>query len=55
VPGVALDDVHRRVPAARFGVVARRQIDEHRALVRVAERVAAQQFAVDDLLVDTAS
>jgi hypothetical protein len=40
---------------ARFGVVARGQIDEHRALVRVAERVAAQQFAVDDLLVDTAS
>jgi hypothetical protein len=54
VPGVALDDVYRRVPAVRVVVVSRREVHEQRPLVRVIERVTAQQFAADDVLVDAA-
>src|SRR5208283_1987158 len=54
VPGVALDDVYDRVPAVRLVVVPWRQVHEHRPFVRVAERVAAQQLAADDALVDAA-
>jgi hypothetical protein len=38
----------------RLVVIAGWQVDEQRALVRVAEWVAAQQLAGDDLLLDTA-
>src|SRR5207302_4322987 len=43
-----------RVPAVRLVVVPRRQVHEQRPLVRVTERVTAQQLAADDLLVDAA-
>ena len=50
-PGVALEHVHRRV-AGVGAVVPGRDVHPQRALVRVAERVVAQQLAVDQQLVD---
>lgn len=52
LPGVALDDVDRRVTAVRLVVVSRRHIDPQRALMGVPERVAPQSGAVEDMLVN---
>ena len=46
--GEALDHVDRGVAAIRLVVVARRQVDPERPLVRVAERVSAQRVALED-------
>ena len=53
-PGQALDHVHGGIPADR--VVVRSPAAGRRAttIMRVAERVPAQQLAADDVLVDTA-
>src|SRR5262249_42220880 len=43
-----------RIPARLVGVVAGRQVDPERSLVRVAEHIALQRVAVDGLFVEAA-
>ena len=50
--GQPLDLVERRVAAVRLVVVAGRQVDPERPLVRVAERVAPQRLADDHVLLE---
>jgi len=52
--GQALDDVDGCVPAVGLVVVAGRDPDPERPSVRVAERVAAEEVALDDVLVEAA-
>jgi hypothetical protein len=50
VPGVPLDHVHGGVRTVRLVVVAGRRVHEQRPLVRVPQRIAAQQLAADHVL-----
>src|SRR5207247_7820944 len=50
--GQALDHVDARIAAVRFVVVARRHVDPERPDVRVAERVALQNLALEGVLVE---
>ena len=52
LPGQALEDVDGRVAALGVLVVAGRDVDPERPEVRVAERVSAQELALDDVLVE---
>ena len=54
VPGEAGDHVDAGVAALRLVVVARRDVHEQGPLVRVVQRVAAQQLAADDVLFQAA-
>src|SRR5581483_452890 len=52
LPGHALDQVDGRETTVGLGVVRRREVDPERADVRVAERVVAQDVALDLELVE---
>ena len=52
LPRVALEDVDGRIAALGLVVVAGRHIHPERSLVGVAERIAAERFALERVLVD---